>query len=102
VLFPELTGANDLAVIAAAVFMVVVVPAMLRATGLAIFAFVYPCADWHWQQYPEVCPPAIRMPPAKSGIKDHAAPPGALNMIQVIACAAGNSLFGLKIKSCGL
>jgi|SRR5271163_138416 len=51
---------------------------MLRTTGLAIFAFIYPCADRHWQQDSEVCPPAIRMPPAKSGIKDHVATLAAL------------------------
>jgi hypothetical protein len=44
VLFPELNRANDLAIVASAAFVIVVVPAMLGAAGFAVFAFFYPAA----------------------------------------------------------
>jgi hypothetical protein len=75
-LFPNLT-ANDLAVIARTMFVILVVPTVLSSAGLTVLAFVYPFGNHDGHEDSEFCPPSVRMPPAKPGIKNHVADPSA-------------------------
>src|SRR4029077_7183294 len=70
---PKLAWALHLAMIAAAGFVIDVVPVMDSASGFAVRVLFNKPAKWTRKQASETCSPAIRQLPFKTRVENHAA-----------------------------
>jgi hypothetical protein len=70
---PKLARAFDLAMVAVAGFVVVVVPVVFNAARFAVRPFFEKPAKGSGHQDAEVCSPSVWLPPVESKVKNHAA-----------------------------